>query len=157
MSARIRRLAAPASGGYLPVPGTSSGSAAAAALANHANAGVPVGVPAGATGNILIDPLDFVPNTNAFLISWSVSGASSIATSNTTFTVNVRQGLVITPFQSVTVSPGGDGTTTFASGTAIVTGYAPGVPVAINIGWITSAGTFQPSERAGGVVVTSLM
>lgn len=159
MSARIRRLAAPASGGYLPVPGTnSSGTAAFTALANNINAEAPLSAAAGASGNILATAITFIPKVSGkMLISWSSSGNCSTSATSVAFTLNIEQTSTGVAYPAIQAGAGGDaGFTAQAASTVIASGWTVGTPLTINVAWAAIAGIYGPLPHSGGITVIEL-
>jgi hypothetical protein len=132
------------------------GGSTAAALSNNTFVPVSGTPPAAAGSGSITAPFPFTPTVTGrgrLCIAYSVSGQADAANRNVAFTISVGGAQQMTLESAV----GGDAAFTLASsGTMIVEGLTPGVPVTIEVDWLMLAGTWAPNASEGGITVFEL-
>jgi len=129
--------------------GPARGGNAILALSNNTFVPVSATPPAPAGSGSITAPFNFTPTLSGrgrLFISYCVSGQADAANRDVAFTI------VVGGVQQMTLegAPGGNaGFTVSSSGTMIVEGLTPGVPVSIEVDWLTLAGTWGPNAGPG--------
>ena len=151
MSHRDRKQAVPAP---LPRANAIQGAVASEVLANYLS-GTSQAQSASASGTILRVDLTFTPKVTGILrISWVTSGQASAATATVTFSPTVNG----TPQFNQDTAPGGDAAhTVTSSGVVTAGGFPVGTPVAVNVAWNATGGTYQTGQFRSRILVEEMI